>query len=485
MTQTPGFGYADDARRYRLESRIATGGMGEVWRATDTVLGREVAVKLLKAEYADDTAFRLRFESEAQHAAALHHANIASVYDFGEALARDGSGGRRSYLVMELVDGQPLSNLIRPGVPMDPTAVRELLSQAADGLGAAHAAAIVHRDVKPANLLITPDRRVKVTDFGIARAAEGVGLTGTGEVMGTPQYLSPEQAQGQTATPASDVYSLAVVAFECLTGYRPFVGDTAVATALAHLRDPIPELPPSVPADLAAVVRRALAKDPRERFPDGSAFATALRNPATAATRIVPPVAAAPDRTQVLTGVGAPPTGDLPAAAPVEEDEPRRRWVGPVLGVIALVVIAVLAVLLLTRGGDEGGPVQEETSPTESITETESTPSAPTTSATVDNTVRIDEADYLNRPLGDVQRELADLGLRVVTESVANPGDRIERDVLSVNPTGALQVGDQVTVQFWGPIVPTATPTTPSDTPTASETTETPPADTESADGDN
>ena len=154
------------------------------------------------------------------------------MYDVGEAEAADGSGVRRPYLVMELVAGQPLSALLRPGQPMDPVATRELLSQAADGLGAAHAAGIVHRDVKPANLLVTPDRQVKVTDFGIARAAEGLGLTGTGEVMGTPQYLSPEQAQGHTVTPASDVYALGVVAFECLAGRRPFIGDTPVATAL-------------------------------------------------------------------------------------------------------------------------------------------------------------------------------------------------------------------------------------------------------------
>jgi eukaryotic-like serine/threonine-protein kinase len=288
MSETPGNGYADDDRRYRLDARIATGGMGEVWRATDTTLGREVAVKLLKQEYADDPTFRARFETEARHAASLHHPNIATVYDFGEAAVADGSGGHRPFLVMELVEGQPLSALIQAGRPMDPIAVRELLAQAADGLGAAHAAGIVHRDVKPANLMVTPDRRVKVTDFGIARAAEGLGLTGTGEVMGTPQYLSPEQAQGQTSTPASDVYSLGVVAFECLAGHRPFVAETAVATALAHLREPVPDLPAAVPADLAAVVRRSMAKLPQERFADGRALAAALRDPAIAATQVVP-----------------------------------------------------------------------------------------------------------------------------------------------------------------------------------------------------
>ena len=156
---------------------------------------------------------------------------------------------------MELVDGQPLSALLRGGRPLDPDVVRDLMAQAADAIGAAHRAGIVHRDVKPANLLVTPERQIKITDFGIARASDGLGLTGTGQVMGTPQYLSPEQARGGTATPASDVYSLGVVAFECLAGHRPFDADSPVATALSHLNDPVPDLPPDVPADLAAVVR--------------------------------------------------------------------------------------------------------------------------------------------------------------------------------------------------------------------------------------
>ncbi|MFC7495586.1 MULTISPECIES: serine/threonine-protein kinase [unclassified Nocardioides] len=470
----PGQGFADDSRRYRLDGRLATGGMGEVWRATDTVLDRQVAVKLLKAEYADDATFRIRFETEAQHAASLHHPNIATVYDFGEANMTDGSRTRRPYLVMELVDGQPLSALLRPDVPMDPRATRELLAQAADGLGAAHAAGIVHRDVKPANLLVTPDRQVKITDFGIARAAEGVGLTGTGEVMGTPQYLSPEQAQGQSATPASDVYSLGVVAFECLVGRRPFVGETAVATALAHLREPVPELPPSVPADLAAVVRRALAKDPAQRFADGRALAHALRNPATEATRVVP--AAAPVADPTSTQVLAP----TPAAARTPAPQPEKRsrsWVWPVVAVIALAAIVAVVVLLLTQGDSDDDPTDEPTN-RPSPTETTSSPPESPTPTEEDTTVRIEEGDYVGRPVGDVQRELADLGLRVVTERVDNPGDQIEGDVTSVNPTGALEAGDTVTLGVWGPL-PEPEPE-PTESPTPTDTTTPSPTDTAS-----
>ncbi len=394
MTDGSEHGFADDAHRYRLDSRIATGGMGEVWRGTDTVLGRPVAVKLLKSEYADDPSFRSRFETEARHAASLHHPNVAAVYDFGESAPTDGSGVHRPYLVMELVDGQPLSALLRGGVPLDPDATRDLLAQAADAIGAAHAAGIVHRDVKPANLLVTPDRQVKITDFGIARATEGLGLTETGQVMGTPQYLSPEQARGETATPASDVYALGVVAFECLAGRRPFVADTAIATALAHLREPVPELPAEVPADLAAVVRHALAKSPGDRYPDATAFAAALRDPAAAAAAL--PTAAAPltEETQVLSGVaaagaaGAAGAGTAataavtptPASTPAPGPHRRRRAAGPWLLLAGLGLLALVIVLVLVLGNRDG------TQPTDNPTDqrpskSRTTSQAPTSQA--------------------------------------------------------------------------------------------------------
>ncbi len=450
--------FVDAAHRYELESRIATGGMGEVWRAADTVLGRRVAVKLLKAEYADDAKFRSRFETEARHAASLHHPGVAAVYDFGESPASDPpsdrSGVARPYLVMELVDGQPLSALLEPGQPLDPDATRDLLAQAADALGAAHTAGIVHRDVKPANLLVTPDRLVKITDFGIARATEGMSLTETGQVMGTPQYLSPEQAQGGTATSASDVYSLGVVAFECLAGRRPYVAETAVATALAHLREPVPELPDDVPADLAAVVRRAMAKSPEDRYADATELAAALRNPAA--------VAAAPDRTQVLTGaapVPVPATGPATVqAAPAAAAATRRRrkvpWGWILLGLLA--VAAVVAVILLA-GADEDQPdppATERSQPTNQPTEQDpTTPEQQESSPppTEDNTVEVDESDYVGRDVDDVEAELQDLGLNVRRDEQDNPGDEEEDSVEGVDPSGTLEEGDTVTVTYWGP----------------------------------
>jgi serine/threonine-protein kinase len=457
--------FVDAAGRYALESRIATGGMGEVWRANDTVLGRRVAVKLLKTEYADDATFRSRFETEARHAASLHHPNVAAVYDFGESQPAGGSDVARPYLVMELVDGRPLSALLEPGQALDPDATRDLLAQAADALAAAHAAGIVHRDVKPANLLVTPDRTVKITDFGIARAAEGMSLTETGQVMGTPQYLSPEQAQGGTATPASDVYSLGVVAFECLAGHRPFIAETPVATALAHLRDPVPELPDDVPADLAAVVRRAMAKSPEDRFANAAELAAALRNPAAVA---------APDRTQVLTGVAPVP---VPATAPVTAPGPaaaagsrRRRkvpWGWILLGVLA--IAGIVAVALLANSGEDqpDPPAATRSEPTSQPTQQPSTQESqptPESTPTEDNTVQVDESDYVGRDVNEVEGELKDLGLKVKKDEKENPGDEQEDSVEGVDPSGTLQEGDTVTVTYWGP-PPTEQPVPPTTTP--------------------
>jgi len=467
--------FADDARRYRLDSRIATGGMGEVWRSSDMTLGRTVAVKVLKAEYADDPTFRGRFETEARNAAALHHPNVAGIFDFGQASPVDGSASPRPYLVMELVEGQPLSALLRPDQPMEPAVAVDLMTQAAEAIGAAHRAGIVHRDVKPANLLVTRERTLKITDFGIARAADGVALTQTGMVMGTPQYISPEQAQGLAAGPESDVYSLGVVAFECLAGRRPFVAETAVATALAHLRDPVPDLPGTVPPALAAVVRRALAKKPEERFSDGTAFARALRDPSRVGAAPVAAAATPADDagTQVMTTVGRPTPVAPPPVVPVpvpddepDEREPARRSPLPwIAGVLALLLVAALIWLFVAMNGDEEQDPADTptTSATSALTTEETTPAEtseppseePTTEETSEeptpDTFSIQEGDYLGQPIDAVESQLRQLGLAPDLVEETNDGSETEGRVTSVSPTSDLLEGDSVTVTYAGP----------------------------------
>ncbi|WP_246852746.1 serine/threonine-protein kinase [Naasia sp. SYSU D00948] len=255
MRPTPGITLG---ARYRLSRRVATGGMGEVWEATDAVIGRTVAVKVLRDEYAGSKGFLERLRTEARHAALVTHDGIARIYDYGEE-----AGG--AYLVMELVPGEPLSAVLSREFSLPVDRVLDLLEQTATALHAAHSAGLVHRDIKPENLLLTPEGRVKITDFGIARLAEGVPLTVTGQVMGTAQYLSPEQASGRPVTPASDLYSLGIVAYEALAGRRPFTGESPVAIALAHLQETPPDLPPRVPEPVRRLVLSCIAKSPADR----------------------------------------------------------------------------------------------------------------------------------------------------------------------------------------------------------------------------
>ena len=475
--------YADDAQRYLLESRIATGGMGEVWRARDTVLNRAVAVKLLKPEFADDALSRTRFETEARHAASLHHGSIAGVFDFGEAAGVDGSSTPRPYIVMELVEGQPLSDLLRPSAPLDPYVARDLMAQAADALGAAHARGIVHRDVKPANLIVTPDRRVKVTDFGIARAAEGVALTQTGQVMGTPAYISPEQAEGGPATAASDVYSLAAVAFECLVGRKPYLAESPVASALAHVRDPVPELPDTVPADLAAVVRRALSKSPDDRFADGTAFAQALRDPASAigghAPTVIAPVAAATRVMPAAAASGAPATIATPqnvAQPPLHRDTPgntrrntpgrtpRRALPWPLILGIGAVLLALLVAWWLGSRSDETAAEDSSGTPSRTASPSKSPPPSPSQTPTKTpsqsptetpvepepTTVEVDPATYIGLRAKDTDKQLRELGLETELVELANTGEAEKDVVADVSPSGTLEEGDLVTISFYG-----------------------------------
>jgi eukaryotic-like serine/threonine-protein kinase len=259
------------AGRYRLCRWLAAGGMGQVWQAVDEVLGRPVAVKLLRDEYAQDPSFVRRFRAEARYAAAVAHPGIASVFDYGEVTTAEGAEPT-AFLVMELVAGEPLSALLAREGRLGLDRSLEIVGQAAVAVGAAHRVGLVHRDVKPANLLVCPDGMVKVTDFGVARAL-GQGQGDQRELLvGTAGYLSPEQASGQPATAASDLYALGVVAYECLAGCRPFTGEHPIAVALAHLLQPPPPLPEDVPGEVQALVAQAMAKQPTRRPPDASMF---------------------------------------------------------------------------------------------------------------------------------------------------------------------------------------------------------------------
>ncbi|MDN5759950.1 MAG: serine/threonine protein kinase, partial [Tomitella sp.] len=262
------------AERYRLQRHIATGGMGAVWEAVDLRLDREVAVKILKPEYSDDAEFLERFRTEARTTARLNHPGIAGIFDYGETT--DPQGSSIPYLVMELVKGEPLNAVIRRMgvVPVD--LVLDMLEQCGQALQAAHRMGLVHRDVKPGNILITPAGQVKITDFGIAKATDAAPVTRTGMVMGTVQYIAPEQATGQEATAASDVYSLGVIGYETLAGVRPFRADSTVAIAQMHIGEPPPPLPDTVPAPVRELIAITLTKDPAHRYRDGGEFASAV-----------------------------------------------------------------------------------------------------------------------------------------------------------------------------------------------------------------
>ncbi|MGC0252566.1 serine/threonine-protein kinase [Pseudactinotalea sp. Z1748] len=255
--------------RYDLRERIAIGGMGEVWIAWDDHLHRNVAAKVLRGEFVGESLFLDRLRAEARNAAGLSHQNIAAMYDYGEA---DGSG----YLIMEYVPGEPLSELLAREGTLTPDQVLPILAQTARGLHAAHRAGVVHRDIKPANLLLTPDGYVKLTDFGISLGSNQAPMTAAGMVMGTAQYLPPEQAMGRPATAAGDIYGLGVVAYEVLVGRRPFTGKTQVDIAFAHVNKPVPVMPEGIDARVRAVVEQMLAKDPEQRPRSAASLARSL-----------------------------------------------------------------------------------------------------------------------------------------------------------------------------------------------------------------
>ena len=258
------------AERYRLDDPIAAGGVGQVWRATDLILQRRVAVKLLRPEYADHPETLSRFQAEARHAGSLAHPAIAQVYDYG-----DNPYEGPPYLVMELVDGPSLADVLAVE-PVTPAYALDVLAKAASGLAAAHQAGVVHRDIKPGNILLGQDGQVKITDFGIAFALGSAPVTDPGLVMGTTQYLAPERIAGGSGTPAADLYSLGIVMHECLTGVPPYEGTPAEVMA-GHLYVPLPPLPSGTPPEVEDLIARLTAKDPDQRLSDAGELAALAR----------------------------------------------------------------------------------------------------------------------------------------------------------------------------------------------------------------
>ncbi|WP_302893151.1 serine/threonine protein kinase [Actinomadura luzonensis] len=290
------------AGRYRLDTRIGAGGMGEVWRGEDTVLARTVAVKVLLPGRMQDPGFVARFQGEARAMATINHSGVVDVYDYGVS-------GDTVYLVMKFVDGEPLDRLLARLGRIPPQAAMELIAQAASALQAVHDQGIVHRDVKPGNLLVQRDGTLVLTDFGIARSDLANRLTDAGMVLGTAAYCAPEQAEGAPVTPAVDIYALGVVAYECLVGQRPFDGDSAVTIALKHIREAPPPLPPDIPQPVRALVEIALSKDPARRFPSARAMSEAARAVASGQTPALPEQAPAQPP---VTGATMAPPADYP-----------------------------------------------------------------------------------------------------------------------------------------------------------------------------
>ena len=370
--------------RYRVVRHIANGGMASVWEAHDEALQRAVAVKVLAGHLSEDDNARRRFQREARTAAGLSsHPHVATIYDVGEY---DG----KSYIVMELLPGGTVADRIKSGREINDDTTLRWLRETGSALDAAHDAGIVHRDVKPANMLLDGRGRLALGDFGIARLGLEDQITQTGQVLGTAAYISPEQAMGEPATAASDRYALAVVAYELLTGRKPFTAENFAAQARAHVEDEPPAasaVDDSLPPAVDRVLARGMAKEPEDRWPSAAAFVEALDDaleddaPAET-TRVLPVTAAAPART-------APPPARTAPPPPRDPVPPQRgggrpgRGAGPLVALAAIALLIAAAALLLTRGGDEDpGTTAADSTPTPEATATPEKTAKPEKTAT-------------------------------------------------------------------------------------------------------
>lgn len=477
--------------RYELSSRIAVGGMGEVWKASDSIIGRTVAIKILKDEYMGDPGFLERFRAEARHAALVNHEGIANVFDYGE---EQGS----AYIVMELVPGEALSAIIDREGRLPANRVLGIVAQVATSLQAAHDAGLVHRDIKPGNLLITPEGRVKITDFGIARIADQVPLTATGQVMGTVQYLAPEQASGHAATPSTDIYSLGIVAYECLAGKRPFTGESQVAIAMAQINDTPPELPADVPEPVRNLVMACLSKDAASR-PESSAklaqAAAALHrgNIELAASYVPQILGDAVDPTATVVMPQQPGSDAATTALPrtqamdptmaltdtelegdeLEEDEKKRsRWKWPLITLLTLLLLigGGTAFALLSGNGDDAKPT--ESSKTSS--KTTKPPTTPTTSSPAPVTsATIDASQVVGKSFEEAKGYLEGLNFTNVArkDGSAVPDDQVGL-VSDVSPQGNTEFNELITLTVnigYGSIAAPGAPSTANSTVTVGD----------------
>ena len=421
--------------RYRLQLRIAIGGMGEVWQAEDELILRQVAIKILKEEYLSDPLFIERFRTEAKSAALVEHEGIANVYDYGEDT-------NAAYLVMELVPGESLSRVIEREKKLPDTRVLDIMAQTSRALGAAHARGLVHRDIKPGNLLITPDGKVKITDFGIARVGDQVPLTKTGQVMGTVQYLAPEQATGKPSTPATDLYSLGVVAYEALSGKRPFTGENQMAIAMAHINEMPPALPESIDPRVQNLVLSCLAKKPNQR-PE-SATSLAIRAEALLREKKGKPTIRSIKEVEddPVTELITTDTAPLPRAPIV------WPWIAT-LGLLGLTTVVVIVAILSDPNADD---VVQTPSPTTTQTQEPSPePTAEPEPSDEPRNILILRSDIIDQNLSDVTATLTEQGFVVN----AIPGELIPGDdprvrtVYAVSPTGSIVEGSTIDVTYY------------------------------------
>ena len=417
--------------RYKLVSRIAIGGMGEVWQAHDEVILRDVAIKILKPEYLGDPGFIERFRTEARHAAMVTHDGIASVFDYGE-----DSGS--AYLVMELVPGDSLAKILERSKTLPTDKVLDIVSQTARALHEAHLEGLVHRDVKPGNLLITPSGVVKITDFGIARVADQAHLTATGQVMGTVQYLAPEQATGKPASPATDIYSLGIVAYEMLAGHRPFSGENQMKIAMAQINDAPPALPSSIDQRVRNLIMQCLAKKANQR--PSTALALAERAESL--------MSYAPTRVAATKVISQSNLSDKTTVIPVQEIKaPKKPVVWPWIAVLSLIGVSGVAIVVAIVVGaiNQHQPGPSFTPYTPSATPTETAPPS--------NTVVVLSSDVIGLNVEDVIANLEALGLAVDAQA----GDAVDstdpklNQVYAASPLGTLPLGSTIHLTYYSP----------------------------------